>query len=235
MKHLKKILISILTFGLGICAVCIWLNYNYYKTVSKSNSSSSSSKECVNSKDFPGLSQEINKIKNKRSGYFPEKIFSNGEFFEDVYSDLLKTANESSLLDVSDNNLEVYRFIWLRSFHHPIIVAIQKQSAEIKIVFKELNGDDLKPGKIIIEKEFRGSENKWCEFKKLLNDANYWQLPTGSKSGRDGAFWVLEAVKDKRYHVVQRWSPENGKYRNLGLFILKLAGYDLDQNKDILY
>ena len=29
--------------------------------------------------------------------------------------------------------------------------------------------------------------------------------------GVDGAQWIFEGVKDSTYHVVDRWSPDNGE------------------------
>ncbi len=38
--------------------------------------------------------------------------------------------------------------------------------------------------------------------------------------GVDGAQWIVEGIKDGRYKVVDRWSPEKGAVRALGLTML---------------
>ena len=50
-------------------------------------------------------------------------------------------------------------------------------------------------------------------------------MPTeDSRLGNDGAQWILEGMKDGRYHVVDRWSPDGGDYRAACLHLLKLSG-----------
>ncbi len=199
--------------------------------------------DCVDIKNFPGISQETTKIKKGKSGYFPDKTFAEGwesgeVFINDWYGKHLKTANEKSLLDTSDKDLELYRFTWLRTFHHPVIVRIEKQKDKVKIFFKELDGaGGYEPGKIFAEKENSIDKKDWCEFTKLLNDTDYWQMPSREKEigGEDGSRWILEGVKENRCHIVDIWSPDKGKYREVGLFMLKLSGFDLDKNKDDLY
>jgi hypothetical protein len=59
-------------------------------------------------------------------------------------------------------------------------------------------------------------------FLKLLGQADFWKAPTEEKSdavGEDGAQWIVEGVKDGQYHVVDRWSPEEGPYRKAALFL----------------
>ena len=53
--------------------------------------------------------------------------------------------------------------------------------------------------------------------------------------GRDGSQWVLEGVRDNRYHIVDRWSPENSEYREACTYLLKLSGMDEDRLKRELY
>jgi hypothetical protein len=66
-----------------------------------------------------------------------------------------------------------------------------------------------------------------------LDDSCYWQLATqdDSMDGNDGARWILEGVKGGRYHIVDRWTPQNGSYRELCLYALKLSGLKLDASE----
>jgi hypothetical protein len=36
----------------------------------------------------------------------------------------------------------------------------------------------------------------------------------------DGAQWIIEGARNGTYHIVDRWSPEDGEIRALGLLIL---------------
>ena len=44
--------------------------------------------------------------------------------------------------------------------------------------------------------------------------------------GTDGAQWVVEAIDAGGYRVTERWSPESGAVRELGLALLALTGWD---------
>jgi hypothetical protein len=60
---------------------------------------------------------------------------------------------EPSLLDVSrqDSTVEIYRFLWLRSFHHPIAVRLSvRKDGSALLISKETDGKGgYKPGKLI--------------------------------------------------------------------------------------
>jgi hypothetical protein len=83
----------------------------------------------------------------------------------------------------------------------------------------------------------------WCESDKLAKDTvktipkkktewflqrvqklDYWRLPSRPPRtggiGVDGAQWVIEASKDGAYKIVDRWSPDKGPVRALGLIML---------------
>ena len=44
----------------------------------------------------------------------------------------------------------------------------------------------------------------------------------------DGAQWILEGVRNGKYHVVDRWSPEKGDpVRGIGILALKLGRFKI--------
>lgn len=129
----------------------------------------------------------------------------------------------------TDRAAEVYRFVWLRTFHHPVAVRIVLKNDGDEIVSKVLDGAggyDL--GKLIVNKSSPFSPQQKAEFNAMLESTEFWDLPATdpSRSGLDGATWTVEAVKDGEYHVVQRWSPNSGGVRSLGLFFLKAGNID---------
>jgi len=70
------------------------------------------------------------------------------------------------------------------------------------------------------------TREKTTWFLGKIEENKFWELPTVDRSrmGTDGAAWVIEGVKDGRYHIVDRWSPDNGPVRVIGLLMLqKLA------------
>jgi hypothetical protein len=53
-------------------------------------------------------------------------------------------------------------------------------------------------------------------------------------SGFDGARWIIEGVKDGKYHVADRWTNENGAIHELGeMLAFRLA--QLKFPKDEIY
>jgi hypothetical protein len=46
----------------------------------------------------------------------------------------------------------------------------------------------------------------------------------GEVEGEDGANWVLEGRRGNAYHVVHRWSADDGPFREACLTLLRVAG-----------
>jgi hypothetical protein len=125
---------------------------------------------------------------------------------------------------------ESYRFLWLRSFHHPVAVRVWRSGAEHFLVVKQLSGaGGYAPGRLSVDRTRQLSNDEWDEFVRLLDGICYWQMPAeDSRLGNDGARWILEGMKDGRYHIVDRWSPDGGDYRAACLHLLKLSGLGID-------
>ena len=234
----------IITFFLGCFGVLALYYFTPIPQILKPElSPASKSFDCVEPKSFPGLSQKISEFEKGKSGYFPKDKFARGwkdadAFMNDWYGKHLKAMGEKSLLDVSGKNTEVYRFLWLRTFHHPVFVRVERGQAKTKLFTKELDGaGGYEPGKVLRKNEVILKEKEFCEFLSLLEKADYWKLPSiqDNDDGVDGSQWILEAVKDDRYHIVDRWTPEKGEFRAACVYLLKLSGIDTDRLKDDLY
>jgi hypothetical protein len=64
------------------------------------------------------------------------------------------------------------------------------------------------PGVIVARGEAAVPQHLAAEFRKLFDEADLWQERTEDLNlGRDGTTWVIESVRDGRYHVVERWTP----------------------------
>ena len=124
--------------------------------------------------------------------------------------------------------------MWLRTFHHPVALRLQNEAGVRTLVVKQLSGaGGYEPGTIAIERTVALGDDEWNAFLKLIDEADYWALPTRNEGvmGFDGAQWILEGVKDGRYHVVDRWSPNKNyspsndlKFRDACLYLLELSG-----------
>ena len=148
-------------------------------------------------------------------------------FQREWYSRHLAAMRQSSLSCGAPDTSETYRFLWLRSFHRSISVRVALRPDGARIEFTELTGaGGYEPGRIRRHTERRLSRDEVDRFAKALNGADFWQLPTSIRDrGLDGAEWIIEGRRGGTYHVVDRFSPESGAYRALGLLFLKLAHF----------
>ena len=165
--------------------------------------------------------------------YFPEGSLSDNPgsdlFRSDWYSKHLKALQEPSLLQLAKNpSLESYRFVWLRTFHHPIIVRLDFASnGTAKLTTKVSSGaGGYDPGHIVENKSRPVTREETEKFLARVKLEQFWELPsheTPMTIGCDGSQWIIEGVKDGKYHVIDRWSPGKGPVRHLGLLFVKLS------------
>lgn len=197
---------------------------------------------CSRPKTFPGSSRRISELTKDKYGFFPEEAFSdglsNGDGRSEWYVRFLRKMRENSLLDFAEADTEVYRFLWLRSFDHPIAVTIIRERHSLSLVSKELDGaGGYEPGKMLRTDNLWLTEEQWCTFRQKLERAGFWIMPARERDdiGNDGSQWILEGVSDGRYHAVDRWSPRNGDYRAACLYLLGLSGRNLDNIEGQVY
>jgi hypothetical protein len=173
--------------------------------------------------------------------YFPPgalgKDAASHQFSVDWYSKHLKALHEPSLWELSrkDPHAEVYRFLWLRSFDHPIAVRLVIRASGSGWMNSRMTSGQggFEPGGITRYNVFWLTKAKTQEFLNALQSANFWNLPALLESNEhsvelDGAQWIVEGVRNGRYHVVDRWSPEKGDpVREFGLVALKLGRFKI--------
>lgn len=144
------------------------------------------------------------------------------------YSKHLNAMAEPSLSCGRADADEVYRFVWLRTFHQPVSVRISRRNNEAALAAVEMSGaGGYEPGAVVQRIGKRLSADDWAAFEAALSRSDYWLLPTRPSPrqiGFDGAQWIVEAQRGETYHVVDRWTPDDGAYRDLGLIFLRLAG-----------
>lgn len=186
---------------------------------------------------------QISSAATAQTQYFPKGIFSNDasndQFVDEWYSEQLTVLKEPSEFNRASNpSLESYRFLWLRTFHHPIAVRIDlSKDGSAVLTTKMASGAAGFPNKrgYMIENISRPLlPEQTQELLLELNRTCFWQLPAVDQyRGDDGAEWIVEGVKNGKYHLVTRWSPQEGPVHELGLvFIFGLAHMPISR-KDI--
>lgn len=160
---------------------------------------------------------------------------------EGWYSQHLTAMQEPSLFQNSTNQvIEQYRFLWLRTFHKPIAVRIWKDGTGISLRVVRLSGKGgYDPGKIEYDTTTILTDEQWKKFLGLLQKSAFWDMPSKKvdEAGYDGAQWVLEGQASGKYHVVDRWSPSDGNrhlenYVACCRYLLSLAKQEIPKNED---
>ena len=70
-----------------------------------------------------------------QDGFFPKSAFESDRFMADWFTDELKVLGEPSLWQGSKTSpSESYRFLWLRTFHHPIAIRLDLRNDGVGIL-----------------------------------------------------------------------------------------------------
>jgi hypothetical protein len=168
-----------------------------------------------------------------QENYFPEKAFGQGsQHWATLYSNQSRALREPSLYGLSKSaSTQSYRFLWMRSFHELVSVRFDLESdgkATITIKKTSGSGGDA-PGHLVGNRTRRLTlqQSEW--FLEQVNQSGFWKLASHNDpeddGGADGARWVIEGVKNGEYHAVDRWSPQSGPVRTLGLALAIELGH----------
>ena len=150
-----------------------------------------------------------------------------GSFRANWYSEQLRALREPTLSENAVTAGEVYRFSWLRSFHGPIAVrVIVLPNGTARLTAKMADGaGGYNPGTLIVDSIRDIGPKEVRHLRELVQAMDFWRLPVhpapNGKVGLDGAQWILEASNHGNYHVIDRWSPDDGPLRELGLYLAR--------------
>jgi hypothetical protein len=160
--------------------------------------------------------------------YFPTNALGDDswgdQFKAKWYSQELKVLEEPSLLDQTKNpSSESYRFLWLRSFNHPVAIRLDIRADGIGILTtKVANGTGgFRPGHLVENTSRPITREQTQAFLARLQKVSFWSLPShvNDQTGTDGSQWIIEGVKEGKYHLADRWSPDKGPVRDLGVHL----------------
>ena len=173
--------------------------------------------------------------------YFPTKTFGDDpqldRFVSGWYSGQLKALKEPSLLELSKApSTESYRFLWLRSFHHPIAIRVDVQAdGSATLTTRIASGaGGYPPGKLTASTTRFLTKEEAQQLIARINASGFWQLPSydRDRAGNDGSEWVVEAAVHGKYHLVSAWTPKDGPIHDLGtIFLFELAKIKVPKNE----
>lgn len=203
-------------------------------------------------KEEPNISDMRGIPKDTSFDYFPKELITTsfkkklknandalidamGQFSADSYSMLLAAFKEPLLYNYY-LGYDIYRFLWDRAFHQPILITISNKNNEFVVQTKKLDKQPDSNNEVFDYSLFRletisirkVSIDEWLEFHKLLDDAEFWNTPpTDIDRGYDGSEWIIEGHTQNRYWFVVRWSPDKKSLlRKCGKFLINLSGID---------
>lgn len=179
------------------------------------------------------METKSDKPRPERPAYFPDLSLDadkrSHEFMASWFSEHLRQMREPSLLDSSrDPAYHGYRFLWLRTFDRPICIRLEiGPSGTAALFIKMTSGQGgYSPGWLVVDESVSLPRQTSAAVLDHLKEADFWLAPKSADHGHDGAEWIIEGAKDGSYHVVRRWSPGSGAFRDAALFFLELSGLD---------
>lgn len=168
--------------------------------------------------------------------YFPTTDSPSDSFDIRWFSYQLFGLEEKSLFDKRVEN-PTYRFLWLRTFHQPVLIKLQKEPTRVIYSAKITDGaGGYNSGKVITRIEKILADSVWIEFIKAVDTSTFFSLPAFENQtmrGCDGSVWILEYKDKNKYHLVSQWTPSYRKDKaNIskpGLFLIKLLEVNIDE------
>jgi hypothetical protein len=150
------------------------------------------------------------------------------------YTAFLTAAEEPALYagqgKVALDGERVVRFLWLRTFHPPIVIRTSfSKDKPPWLVAKRLTGmGGYEVGKVDLTIDRPLDDGEADRMNALLAQDDIFTSapPSCGPPGTDGAQWMVEGVDAAGYHFVRAWSPRDGKVREIGMALLAVAGWD---------
>jgi hypothetical protein len=153
------------------------------------------------------------------------------DFEASWYGGAWRAAREAPLYPpLPAGTIAVYRFTWLRTFHHPVVVRVDRRADGARLLTaKELSGQGgYAMGTVDRQLSRPLSQAEADKLDSLLASTHVVDLSATecNLGGADGAQWIIEAQAQGRYRYVNRWSPKQGPVRDVGLLLLGFTGWN---------
>jgi hypothetical protein len=141
------------------------------------------------------------------------------------YAGVLGIMGEPSLGCATDT--PVYRFLWMRTFHHPVAVRVERDGDNWRVIAVELDGaGGYDPGKVFRRVDRTLTPYEAQQLEALLARVDVWGPPVEhTDRGLDGSTWIIEARDGTRSRIHDVWTPSNGREHEIGLLFLSFTGW----------
>lgn len=174
--------------------------------------------------------------------YFPTSFWETDRMLAEMACDQLRAMQEPSLLNLQ--GIDAYRFTWLRTFHQPVCIRIQRHTDGIPTLTAKITTGNstarpgilrydisqwVKLGELYYHSEHQLQDAEFETLADAFKAMDFWNLPTMEhRLVLDGATWLLEGITQGNYHLATRWSPEMGAYRDTALSMLAYAQIEVE-------
>ena len=165
--------------------------------------------------------------------FFPSGVFARpNSIIARAYSWYLRSMQEKPLGEcVSRDYPQVYRaLVCTRPWNAPVVVRLWIRSDGVSEAVIKVGQDGAHPQILTVSKTSDPSQADVDKFLKLLGEAGFWSMPTefAKPTAMGAAGWMLEGIREDRYHVVCRSAPELGPLKApLDFLVAGLAKLDL--------
>jgi hypothetical protein len=133
-------------------------------------------------------------------------------------STVLRWTREPSL-SCRGSRAQVFRFLWEQDFRGTTVIRVVLPADPAIAPSVHVLDEPARPISLRDQREFVAAFER----------TDFWTMPTyRDAGGGDGASWIVEARVGPHHHVVDRWSPGAGPFRDLGLSFMRLAGLPTD-------
>jgi len=179
------------------------------------------------------LIDTVNVYRQEKDSLFYQKSKESALFVNTWFSKQLTGLNEPKLY--KDYDFETYRFTWLRTFHNPISIRLEKRNNEYLLFVKRANGaGGYSPGKLVQNDTIQITESQWDDVISKIYNLNFWEIPTVEWSNMiimDGAEWIFEARKNGKYNMVYRQSGKGSEIKELCMMLYELSGLKIKKKE----
>lgn len=135
--------------------------------------------------------------------------------------------DEPSLFGMSKSSFqETYRFLLLPSFGKPICIRLTiLDDGTGELVGKMTNGSGGgPPGILVHDATLKVTKLQVEDFRKKIESIGFWDMKTRTSIfGMDGERWIMEGIRNGKYHIVDRWTTDTKEIRIPALTLVHLA------------
>lgn len=158
--------------------------------------------------------------------YFPARAFGDPAMVQ-IFTKLLARSGEPSLYKlISDHEVHSYRLLWLTPAGRLVSVRLSvMQQGGGTLFTKVLTGSRgaRYPDTVLVNRQTPVSGKDVAQLLDLMASSQFWSLSETASAPRvlDGEIWLLEGVRNGKYHAAYRYSPEPGLYTQIGRYLAK--------------